>query len=419
MNGRLLEDTLWQQIIEIAHLGGLDAPKFNDTHREIVREIVQFLNTPRYSHQTHNRSRFLRPWKFRRSSSPSNQSHQQSTAVPPIILSGIPGTGKTTFLYLLDTVLRENHRLPDFITNEMMKPDGTSFSLQKRFFCGRPISLLSVRKWTELLYFYNWDVSNHGFNEHDQISFIQTYLTPMRILFADEVEMTGYSPTIPNLAKHGILVVGTSNQEEFAQLDSYLIPPKIYSFSGEDMRSGNPEDAIVTEEDANWRTFDLIRTDNLNRFDNMPFRSRRIGETAVVLIPFYEAINAPLLESGWIRFFQQTHYQFNPRNNDFTPDTKFLLLLDDFSLAQLQGNFNAIIRFVTLFDVIEQFGIGVLVRNSERTPRLSKEAIHQMKIAIKTRPGVNPEVKTRTLAGIDRWISRLGQAGFKARTFNL
>lgn len=418
MHSSHLEETIWQQMQAAARAGGLDATKFDEPHREVVRLVAQFLARPPASASTNGRPRLL----DRLANTLFNgQEEQEETAEPvaPIILSGVPGTGKTTFLYLLDAVLRSHLALPDHITPTMPKQDGTRYQLQKRYFCGRPISLLSVRKWTELLYFYQWDINAHGFNEDDLEQFIHQKLKPMRILFADEVEMTGYSPTLPNLAKHGILVVGTSNQAEFAQLDSYLIQPRIISFSGEDMRSGNPEDAIITELDSTeWNLFKLMKSEEERLYNGLTYRARLVKETAVVLVPFYNAINAPLLESGWIDFFHST-YRALTEQEEFTDDSQYLLLLEQFSLAQLQGNFNAIIRFVTLFDVIEQFGIGVLLRNTERVPRLSRDAIHQMKVAIKTRPGVDAEIKSRTLAGIDRWTSRLGQAGHKAAMFDL
>lgn len=418
MNSVTIEEKIWQQMLDAARAGGLEAAKFGTPHREVVRLVAQFLSRTRPTEGENGRNRFIDRLTTTLFNG-QDKANAETEPVAPIILSGIPGTGKTTFLYLLDAVLRRDYALPDPITPTMHKRDGTQYKLQKRYYCGRPISLLSVRKWTELLYFFHWDINQHGFNDGDLEHFIKRMLRPMRVLFADEVEMTGYSPTLPNLAKHGILVVGTSNQAAFAQLESYLIQPRIISFSGEDMRSGSPEDAIVTKLDRDeWNLFKLLKMEEQRRYDGLSYRARRVKETAVIHLSFYDAINAPLLESGWIDFFQTT-YRDTTGHSDFANDSQYLLLLEQFSLAQLQGNFNAIIRFVTLFDVIEQFGLGVMLRNTERVPRLSRDAIHQMKIAIKTRPDANPEVKTRTLAGIDRWASRLGQAGHKARSFDL
>ncbi len=411
-----LANQIWQQIIEKANEGGLDPTKFNDNHREIVDLIAEFLSRQDHNKQENGRSSLLGRFFGRKNKIDGENNETAVDPVPPIIISGIPGTGKTTFLYLIDTVLRTLHGLPDNIQATMHKTDGTTYTLQKRFFCGMPISLLSVRKWTELLYFFNWDVEAHGFNSQDLSQFIKNRLLPMRILFADEVEMTGYSPTLPDLAKHGILVLGTSNQYEFAQLDSYLIPPKIYQFSGEDMRLGNPTDAIVTEGEEGWNLFKLTRTQETNYFDRLAYQRMMVGETAVVQLQFDHAITVPMLESNWIQFLQSTAPNSSTESNEFPPNAPYILLLEAFSLAQLQGNFDAIIRFVTLFDVVEQFGIGVLIRNTQRTPRLSPEAIQQMKISIKTRAGVDPEVRKRTAAGIDRWLSRLGQAGHKAKS---
>ena len=410
-----LEETLWQQIVEVAHEGGLDPEKFNQNHREIIHHIAHFLTAKNAAPKQNGRKSFLSRL-ISRSKSESSATETAVQPIPPIIISGIPGTGKTTFLYLIDAVLRTKHSLPDNIKSTMPKSDGTTYTLQKRHYCGIPISLLSVRKWTELLYFYNWDVEAHGFKPDDLTQFIEKTLQPMHILFADEVEMTGYSPTLPDLAKHGILVIGTSNQYEFSQLESYLIPPRIYQFSGEDMRLGNPSDAIVTEKEEAWDLFKLSKTQTVRYFDQLAYQSMFIHKTAVVYLQFENAITVPMLESDWIHFLQETTLKSDNTREGFQPNSPYVLLLDEFSLAQLQGNFNAIIRFVILFDVIEQFGIGVLIRNTQRTPRLSPEAIQQMKISIKTRAGVKPELRERAAAGIDRWLSRLGQAGHKAKS---
>jgi hypothetical protein len=111
-----------------------------------------------------------------------------------------------------------------------------------------------------------------------------------------------------------------------------------------------------------------------------------------------------MLETEWLHFFQQT-------------SQPTILLFDDFSLETLRTNYNAIIRFVSLFDAIEQIGLGVLVRNQAETPQLSREAINHMKVTIQSSRGIPEEIKQKTIIGIDRCISRLGQAGQLAKRF--
>ena len=82
---------------------------------------------------------------------------------------------------------------------------------------------------------------------------------PCGLSFADEVEMSGYSPTLPNIARQGILVLGSSNQYALAQLADELMPPRIYRFTGDDMRLGDPADALVDDEDAAWELFERAR----------------------------------------------------------------------------------------------------------------------------------------------------------------
>jgi len=117
------------------------------------------------------------------------------------------------------------------------------------------------------------------------------------------------------------------------------------------------------------------------------------------------AVYAPLLENDWAAFLQTL-----PRQ----PDEPLILLLDDFSLEVLRTDYNAIIRFVSLFDLIEQQGIGVLVRHQAGPAELSREALSHMKVTIHAARGVPEAIKVKTAVGIDRCISRIGQAGHKA-----
>ena len=92
-----------------------------------------------------------------------------------------------------------------------------------------------------------------------------------------------------------------------------------------------------------------------------------------------------------------------------------MLLLDQFSLDLLQTDYNAIIRYVYLLDAVEQLGIGLLVRHQDARPELTRETIAAMKETVKNAQGVSIEIKSKTLAGVDRSTSRLGQAGFRAQ----
>lgn len=398
---------IWQAILSQAEEAGLDPQKFTPAHRKIVNQIVTFLLTKPSKKSLHPQSKRSKVWLstfLHRNQSEKTQPTWQS--VPPIIICGEPGTGKTTFLYLLDIILRQAFDLPDNIETVMEKSNGRRHTLFKRAFNGTPISLLSVKKWSQLLHFYTWNVESHKLDLTAQDAFIEETLLPMRILFADEVEMTGYSPTIPDLARHGILVVGSSNQYEFQQLVDRAVPPHIYRFQGLDMRLGNPTDAIVGHQDRLEALFDRLQTEPVQRFEQLPYRLLK-DEPITLLFDFQTAVEAPLLETDWIQFLQSFY-------SDKT-HPGMVLLFDDFSLDLLKANYNAIIRFVSLFDAIEQLGLGVLVRNKKQPPQLSKTAITNLKTHVYNAIGVPEEVKQKTVVGLDRCASRLGQAGHKAR----
>jgi hypothetical protein len=294
----------------------------------------------------------------------------------------------------------------------MSKPNGQTHGIQKRLFNGRPTSLLSVRKWTQLLYFYAWDTESHRLELEKGNDFIRETLRPMRVIFADEVEMTGYSPTLPDIARQGILVLGSSNQYAFSQLADELMPPRIYRFTGDDMRQGNPTDALVNEGDAAWQLFERVRDRPYHLYGRLYYQLLQSSSTLYALLNFHEAVNAPLLEAEWLHFFQTAHHQTSLEHQP-----PLTLLFERFSLDALHSNYNAIIRFIALFDAIEQLGVGVLIQNEGEEMELSRAALAQMKTAIENAPDVPPEIKTHTMVGIDRATSRIGQAAVRARHF--
>ena len=409
LNATQLADKIWQEINATALAAGLDASKFGDDHREIVRLIAEHLTD---SAETTSAQSLTSWFKSRLR---TDEQETASKGVRPIVICGVPGTGKTTFLYLVDAVLRNTLNIPDNITSTMNKRDGRSREVQKRTFNGLNTSLLSVSKWAQLLRFYAWDVDKHRLDSAEQTSFIQNTLQPMRVIFTDEVEIAGYSPAIPALAQENILVIGTSNQYEFRQLESAELPPHIFRFEGIDMRSGNPDDAVVTPEHVAWDYFDRASAESAHEYERLAYRLLKEDETLYVHVPFPDATRAALLDNEWIYFLQAS---WKKAGNIYTPlhtGAPYIFLFDNFSLKPLTRDFNEIIRAIALFDAIEQLEIGVLVRNSAETPDLTREAIEQMKQTVSQTPGITDEIKHKTLVGVDRFTSRIGQAGTRAQ----
>lgn len=418
-NPATAEVELWAHVERVAHTAVLDPSKFGDPHRAVLHDIVHFLAShppPQSQERERDRDRadalplgvgLGRRWRHLaqrlagqevRSAMPIAEA---STAVPPIIIAGEPGTGKTTFLGVLDVVLRQVVGLPDNLRPEMRDDHGRVFQLHKRTLAnGLPSTLLSVRKWSELLHFYLWDTRQHRLVPSAQSRFIQQTLLPMRVLFADEVEMFGYAPTIPDLARHGLLVVGTSNQYAFQQLEQ----ERIYRFGGVDMRAGNPAEAVVTAVHPAWPLFEQLATQPVQNFERLAYQTALIKGTTYIRLDFQQAVQAPLLEAAWSKFLTTA----------VAPNNPLTLLLDQFSLDILRTDYNAIIRFVTLLDVIEQLALGVLVRHPDAPPELSRAAITHMKVTIETARGVTADIKKRTVVGLDRATSRLGQASQRA-----
>ncbi len=394
---------IWQEIEATAVSAGLDPTKFTDTHRDIAAQIVAFLQTPPLE-PAEKEPNGWRSWLPRGKNGPGKRPSPTPPPPAPIIICGEPGTGKTTFLNVLDVVLRRAFNLPDNIQPVMHK-GLYDYHVTKRLLNGRPISLLSVKKWDDLLHFYTWSRETHGLIAADRSTFIREVLRPMRLIFADEVEMVGYSPTLPILAQHGLLVVGSSNQHHFAQLEERQVPPHTYTFTGVDLRAGTPADAVVQPEDRAWPIFDQLGQQPVEHYEQLAYQQQRRNGVLFLRLDLKTAVYAPLLENDWAAFVQTL-----PRQ----PDEPLILLLDDFSLEVLRTDYNAIIRFVSLFDLIEQQGIGVLVRHQAGPAELSREALSHMKVTIHAARGVPEAIKVKTAVGIDRCISRIGQAGHKA-----
>ncbi|MEM9776134.1 MAG: hypothetical protein AAF902_16270 [Chloroflexota bacterium] len=434
-----LETQIWDGVLEKAADAGLDLTKLGDDHREIVFRIAQFLKLEEPPDEeafaiedeaaedkgessdeepepteAELKAEQQRSWLNVLNWLRSNTAEENNDLpfFSPIIICGVPGTGKTTFLNVLDAVLREKVGLPDLIDEQMTNVFGRTFFVPKRKFNGSSVSLLSVRKWSELFHFYSWDLAQHRFDREMLKEFIDESLAPMRVVFADEVEIAGYSPTLPDMTARNLLVVATSNQYDFPQLDNEELQPKIYRFEGEDLRRGDPTDAVVNPNEPFWKLFDSVSEQPAQEHERLAYKALKYDGFGALLIDFRAAVAAPMHETQWFTFLTKTMQDtLGGQLGD-----GMILLLDGFSLDKLRTDYNAIIRFVWLFDAIEQLGIGVLVRNESAVAELSTEALNHMKVTIHTARSVTDEVKSRTLVGIGRVTSRVGQAGVKARS---
>ena len=150
-------------------------------------------------------------------------------------------------------------------------------------------------------------------------------------------------------------------------------------------------------------------------YERLPFHTQLEAGTVLVKLDFSEAVNAPLLENEWVTFFRTSYQRAVDNFYVAQIDKPYVLLLDQFSLDLLTRDYNAVMRFTYLFDAVEQLGVGVLVRNVDSQPELTREAIEQMKVVMQNSRDVSEDVKRKTLAGVDRLTSRLGQAGNQAK----
>lgn len=175
--------TIWTAINQAAAAGGLDTKKFRQEHIEVVNRIIDFLAAPplkmpapveRKGPKGFSKKLLAKaPWLAKIQTPPPPPA---AATVSPIVICGEPGTGKTTFLSVLDIVLRQSFRLPDPIQPLMTKANGRTHTVYERAFNNQPLSLLSVKKWAQLLHFYAWDVKHHRLDNRALVRFIQTTL---------------------------------------------------------------------------------------------------------------------------------------------------------------------------------------------------------------------------------------------------
>lgn len=432
-----LSTEIWEAVLEKAEDAGLDPSLLGADHQAVIDRIAHYLSTEEERLDEQHRRRKAnerleeqkreirdKQQKGRRRKKPLTPEEEGTLAqepqtvidpINPILLCGPPGTGKTTFLYILDTVLRDQFDLDDNLKGRMRKSREQYYHIQKRFFDGDEVSLLSVRKWSELLRFYAWDVRQHRFEYSDLEQFIEDQLLDMKIIFADEVEISGYSPTLTDLAQYGLLVIASSNQVEFPQFDVENLNPTIMMFEGPDMRVGEPEDAIIQASHDEYEIFDEVAEADLSKKEAVIYRYKKTSGVHFLYFDFPPTIRAPMLETDWARFFNDAFVDATGRRKGITPSTKLVLLFDNYSLDVIRNDYNAIIRYINLFDAIEQTEIGVLIRNPEGVTGLSRVAMDEIKHEIETTPGIIAEVKRRTVVGIDRSTSRIGKAGLRAK----
>ncbi len=183
------------------------------------------------------------------------------------------------------------------------------------------------------------------------------------------------------------------------------------------MRLGDPSDALVAKSDAVWQVFERIEERPFRQFEPLSYQRIRENATVYALLNFDDAVNAPLLEAEWLDFFQTSYQQMSHAGALLQTGSPYVLLFDGFSMQALQTNYNAIIRFITLFDAIEQLGVGVLIKDSGEGLSLSRQALEEMKLLIQNRTDVSREIKEKTLVGLDRATSRIGQAAVRARHY--
>ncbi len=133
----------------------------------------------------------------------------------PIFVSGEPGIGKTTLLMVLDEAL-QRLALSDGIRNLIATdeiygyfPDKKPLSVSALRLFGAKTGVLSARDWTNILRQWTYDEATFRENEKALADLIQRLHGS--VVLIDEAEIEGYVYFAETLARHGILIVFTSN----------------------------------------------------------------------------------------------------------------------------------------------------------------------------------------------------------------
>lgn len=273
--------------------------------------------------------------------------------VKPLFVSGVPGIGKTTLLMVLDEVLyRLNSSCRDLVISGKIQgyfPHKTILNVTPLQLFGKSTGMLSVRDWNNLIRHWTFDETTADTNP-DALADLTARLRG-NVVFMDEAELEGYVYISELLARHGILVILTSNLH---QTQIHLAPEHVHhvSLQGSDHRTGNI--AHVCLPNQPHALFDRF-AEHFVRHQKLYVASGLVGGVNITYLNWGNLERHPLMKDDFARLFRENKTQ--------------AVLLDavpffaNIPASAVDLSFlGYLARFVNFVDAIHDTGLPLLIR---------------------------------------------------------
>ncbi len=275
--------------------------------------------------------------------------------VKPLFVSGVPGIGKTTLLMVLDEVLYSlNNSCRDLVVAGKISgyfPHKTVLNVTPLQLFGKSTGMLSVRDWNNILRHWTFDGTTVDTNP-DALADLTSRLRG-KVVFMDEAELEGYVYMSELLARHGILVILTSNLD---QTQIHLPPDhvQVVALQGSDHRHGNLAQVCLPAQPH--ELFDRF-AEHFAHHQKLYVASGFVGGINITYLNWGNLERQPLLKDDFARLFVENKTQ--------------AVLLDAVPFfANIPPSFvdlsflGYLARFVNLVDAIHDSGLPLLIRGT-------------------------------------------------------
>jgi hypothetical protein len=288
--------------------------------------------------------------------------------VKPILVSGMPGIGKTTLLMVLDEALQRLTLLRERSCRSLVAGgDLHGYFLDKGILSVVPLSLfgirtavLSARDWNNILRHWTYDESV----ARDSDPALSDLIHRLRgkVIMVDEAEWEGYVYFTELFATNGIMVILSSNLD----IEHIHLPPDHFSvlkLIGPDHRQGQLSSVVLPDGANEW--FDLFAewsSAQVSVVYGVNSLTIAINSKHLVYVRWNDIQDQPLLKDDFAHFFKQSQAD--------------MVLLDrvpffsDISEIDVDPGFlGHLFRFVNFVDAIHDSQLPLLVRGTYTSGR--------------------------------------------------